>query len=184
MLRTILIYGSAAGVLVGGFLSATTILSQGHTGHGATAMAVGYLAMLVALSAVFLAIKAQRDGQGGGVIRFWPALGLGLGVSLIAGVFYVAAWELTLALTGMDFAGDYARAMVEQARAKGASGAALAKAVTEADAFRASYANPAIRWPMTFAEIFPVGVLVSLISAAVLRNPRVLPARRGAALVV
>src|SRR3546814_12654255 len=33
------------------------------------------------------------------------------------------------------------------------------------------------RLPMTFVEIFPVGVLVSLVSAAVLRNPRVLPAR-------
>ena len=29
---------------------------------------------------------------------------------------------------------------------------------------------------MTFAEIFPVGVLVSLVSALVLRNPRALPA--------
>ena len=30
---------------------------------------------------------------------------------------------------------------------------------------------------MTFIEMFPVGVLVSLITAAVLKNPRVLPAR-------
>jgi hypothetical protein len=30
---------------------------------------------------------------------------------------------------------------------------------------------------ITFIEIFPVGVLISLISAAVLRNSRVLPAR-------
>jgi hypothetical protein len=47
----------------------------------------------------------------------------------------------------------------------------------EMDAFRVQYANPLFRLPMTFAEIFPVGVLVSLISAAILRNPRVLPAR-------
>jgi hypothetical protein len=31
---------------------------------------------------------------------------------------------------------------------------------------------------MTFVEIFPVGVLVSLVSVALLRNPRFLPARR------
>jgi hypothetical protein len=30
---------------------------------------------------------------------------------------------------------------------------------------------------MTFIEIFPVGVLIALISAALLRNPRMLPAR-------
>jgi hypothetical protein len=34
--------------------------------------------------------------------------------------------------------------------------------------------------PMTFIEMFPVGVLVSLISAGVLRNSRVLPASGGA----
>jgi len=44
--------------------------------------------------------------------------------------------------------------------------------------FKTMYANPAYRLPMTFVEIFPVGVLVSLMSAAVLRNSRVLPARR------
>ncbi len=39
------------------------------------------------------------------------------------------------------------------------------------------YAKPWYRMPMTFAEIFPVGILVSLVSAALLRNPRFLPAR-------
>ena len=43
--------------------------------------------------------------------------------------------------------------------------------------FRASYADPLYRLPMTFAEIFPVGLLISLVSAAALRNPRVLPRR-------
>jgi hypothetical protein len=31
--------------------------------------------------------------------------------------------------------------------------------------------------PMTLTEIFPLGVLLSLISATLLRNPRVLPKR-------
>jgi hypothetical protein len=39
------------------------------------------------------------------------------------------------------------------------------------------YSNPLYRLPITFVEMFPVGVLISLISAAVLRNSRVLPAR-------
>ena len=47
----------------------------------------------------------------------------------------------------------------------------------EMDQFAVQYENPLFRLPMTFAEIFPVGVLVSLVSALVLRNPRVLPAR-------
>ena len=43
--------------------------------------------------------------------------------------------------------------------------------------FADMYANPIFRIPMTFTEIFPVGVLVSLVSALLLRNSRVFPAR-------
>ena len=181
MLRTILTYGAVAGLIVGLPMIAQVVALKGNMPHGALGMAIGYTTMLVALSAVFLAIKRRRDVEGGGAIRFWPAFGLGLGVSLVAGVFYVAAWEIAQAATGMDFGGDWARGMVASARAKGLTGPALAKVQAEAAAFRATYANPLMRWPMTFMEIAPVAVLVSLISAAVLRNPRVLPARPAAA---
>src|SRR3546814_7612547 len=62
-----------------------------------------------------------------------------------------------------------------QARADGADAAALAELRAQMESFKTLYANPMFRLPMTFVEIFPVGVLVSLVSAAVLRNPRVLP---------
>ena len=85
MLRYILIYGVIAGAIVGVPLSVLTLTMSGqammHYG-----MLVGYLIMLIALSAVFLAIKRHRDVDLGGVIRFWPALALGLGVSVVAGV--------------------------------------------------------------------------------------------------
>src|SRR5690606_24219652 len=122
-------------------------------------------------------IKHQRDTAGGGVIRFWPAFGLGLAISLVASLIYVAAWELSLALVDNDFAAMFAGQMVERAKEKGLSGEALAAAVEQARGFEAMYRNPWLRMPMTFVEIFPVGVLVSLVSALVLRNPRVLPAR-------
>ncbi len=77
----------------------------------------------------------------------------------------------------MDFAKDYADALIAEERAKGVSGAALAKFTAEMEAFKTSYANPLYRWPMTFSEIFPVGILVSLVSAGLLRNSRFLPAR-------
>jgi hypothetical protein len=179
MLRNILTFGVIGGLIAGGALSLSTIYMQHHTPQS-WSMVIGYLMMLVALSTVFIAIKRQRDIDQGGVIRFWPALAMGLGISVIASIIYVVAWEAAQALAHYDFAGDYARSMVEHARARGDS-AALAKATAEANAFKIQYANPLYRWPMTFAEIFPVGVLVSLISAALLRNSRFMPARRAAA---
>ncbi len=180
MLRTILSYGLVAGLVVGGFLSAFVVLT-GDRIPASWGMLIGYLSMLVALSAVFIAIKRHRDDDLGGVIHFLPAFGLGLAISFVAGIVYALAWEATLAFTGMDFAGTYARHMIEQQKAKGLDGEALAKLVAEMDKFKSDYANPLHRLPMTFAEIFPVGVLVSLVSAALLRSPRFLPVRRGAA---
>ena len=70
--------------------------------------------------------------------------------------------------------------MVEQARASGADAQGMAAAAAQAAEFTEMYANPLFRVPMTFLEIFPVGILVSLMSAALLRNSRVLPARAPA----
>jgi Protein of unknown function (DUF4199) len=135
--------------------------------------------MLVALSAVFVAVKRHRDDDLGGVIRFWPALGLGLGISVVAGVIYVVSWETAVAISHLDFASSYANTLIAQQRAAGVHGEELKKFVASMDEFKRNYANPLYRWPMTFAEIFPVGVLVSLITAALLRNSRFLPARRA-----
>jgi hypothetical protein len=176
MLRYILIYGVIAGAVVGVPLSILTLTMSGQTmmHYG---MLIGYLIMLIALSAIFVAIKRHRDEDLGGVIKFWPALLLGLGISFVAGVIYVVAWEVSCAIAHVDFAAAYAKAMIAQEEAKGVSGAALARFKAEMDQFKIQYANPFYRWPMTFVEIFPVGVLVSLVSAGLLRNARFMPAR-------
>ncbi len=178
MLRTILKYGVIGGIVVA--IPTFTIPVQfRHNIPDSLAMAIGYATMLVALTAVFLGIKHQRDVVQGGVIKFLPALGVGLAISIVASIFYVLAWELVLAVTHMDFAGDYANGTISHAKAKGLSGAALAKLVKQMDDFRRSYADPVYRMTMTFTEIAPVGLLVSLVSAGLLRNSRFLPARRG-----
>jgi hypothetical protein len=174
MLKRILIYGTIAGLIVGVPLFTVSVATTGHSPYG---MVLGYSIMLIALSAVFVAIKRHRDADLGGVIGFWRAFGLGLAISVIAAVFYVLAWESALAVTHMDFAGGYAKAVIAQQQAKGVSGDALARITAEMEQFKVQYANPLYRLPMTFAEIFPVGLLVSLISAGLLRNRRFLPAR-------
>jgi hypothetical protein len=126
-----------------------------------------------------MGIKRYRDVDLGGVIGFWRALALGLGISVVAGILYVISWETACAIAGIDFGASYSAAMIAQKKAAGVSGAALAKFIAEMNAFKVQYANPLYRWPMTFIEIFPVGVLVSLVSAALLRNRRFLPARRA-----
>ncbi len=176
MWQHILKYGVIAGLVVGIALF-TISVAYGGTPPPTYGMALGYLTMLIALSAVFVGVKRYRDAEQGGVIRFWPAFGMGLAISLIAGVFYVLAWEASMAVVDVDFAETFANGMIERQKAKGIDGAALAKLVADMEQFKVQYANPLYRLPMTFAEIFPVGALVSLVSAALLRNPRFMAAR-------
>ncbi|HYF23867.1 MAG TPA: DUF4199 domain-containing protein [Caulobacteraceae bacterium] len=175
MLRQILTYGAVAGLIVGVPMFAMT-LTVGHLPMP-WGMVVGYLVMLIALSAVFLGVKRRRDRDLGGVIRFWPALGMGLAISLVASILYVLSWEAATAISGLDFAAEYGETMLAQKRAEGASAAELAEMSAELQAWSVQYQNPLFRLPMTFSEIFPVGVLVSLITAALLRNSRFMPAR-------
>jgi hypothetical protein len=181
MFANIAKYGLIGGLVVG-IIDITMFVSMGDEPHHLQyGMLIGYTVMLVALSTVFLGIKRQRDHEQGGVIRFWPAFGMGVAISVIAGIFYVVAWEASQAISGADFASFYAQTMLEQARSEGKSAAELARMSAEFAQFKLNYANPMWRIPMIFTEIFPVGVLVSLISAALLRRPSFMPARRPVA---
>jgi len=170
MTRIILTYGLVSGaVIILGMLVAMAI--SGHS------LWLGYLIMLVALSAVLAGIKQYRDQTLGGVIKFRTALLLGLGIAVAASVAYVLVWEAYMALTHYTFMDNYVRHTLAAKRAAGVSGAAYQKLAAEMETMRRNYANPLYRMGETFLEIFPVGLLVALASAALLRNPRFLPAR-------
>lgn len=76
-----------------------------------------------------------------------------------------------------DFIAAYSKFLLDDARAHGAGPAEMEKAAAEAADFARMYGNVFYRMAFTFIEIFPVGILVSLTSAALLRNSRLLPAR-------
>lgn len=176
MFGTALRYGTISGAVIVGVILLGLRFGDQHGSGVFSSEWFGYLVMIVALSTIFLAIRDYRNKTLGGVIKFLSALGLGLMIAAIAGLAYVIAWEIYLWATHYVFMDRYVASMIEHARASGMSGAALDAKIAELNALKASYANPLFRVPMTFLEIFPVGVLVALISAAVLRNPKVLPA--------
>lgn len=177
MLRIIGTYGVIGGLIVIlGMAIGMTLLPEG----GSAGMAVGYLAMLIAMSMVFMGVRNYRDTVGGGVIRFWPAFGLGLGIALIASLFYVAAWEVYLWQTGYMFMDDYIAGTLATMRADGKSAAEVAAFSASMEEFKTTYAQPHLRVLITLSEIAPVGLLVALVSAALVRNPRIFPARARA----
>ncbi|MCW3836565.1 DUF4199 domain-containing protein [Sphingomonas canadensis] len=175
MLKKILTYGAIAGLIAGAPMLALTAWAdriQPELG-----MVIGYLTMLIAFSTVFVAIKRWRDVEGGGVVRFWPALGMGLGIVALGSLIYAIAWEIALATAGSDFMAEYAAGVIAERKAQGASAAEIAALTAQMESFRAQYANPLFRFAITLTEILPVGLPVALVSAGLLRNPRFLPAR-------
>ncbi|MDO8801992.1 DUF4199 domain-containing protein [Phenylobacterium sp.] len=173
MTRTILTYGLISGVVA--ITGIVTSIMLAPDGHGS--MLVGYLIMLVALSSILVAVKQYRDGVLGGVIRFRTAFLMGLGIAVVASLAYVAGWEAYLAATGYRFMPEMVAETLAAKRAAGVTGAEYAKVAAEMQAMARAYENPLYRMPMTAAEIFPVGLLVALVSAGLLRMPGFLPAR-------
>jgi hypothetical protein len=173
MARYALIYGLLSGVVI--VLVIIAGMTLGGFGHS---LWFGYLVMVVALTFIFVGVKRYRDVEGGGVVRFWRALALGLSIAGVAAIAYVAVWEVYLALTHYAFMDEYIAGMMRNAQAHGVTGARLAALKAEAENMRAIYANPLLRMGMTAAEIAPVGIIVAIFSAGLLCFPRVLPARR------
>ncbi len=163
MKRLIFLYGPVAGFII-------IVINTISLEYGRGQAWLGFLVMFIAFSMIFVAIRQYREDTLGGVISFRTAFQIGLGISVVAGIVYVAIWELYLAINDYRFIETYSSAMVEAKRLDGASDAELTKATADAMQFREQYSNPMFRVPMTFLEVFPPGLLVSLAGAAFLRN--------------
>ena len=154
--------------LVYGLISGTIVILTMIAGFELTAsdsfvhtLWYGYLLMLVVLTIIFVGVKRYRDVECGGVIRFGRAFLLGLGMAVVASLAYVAIWEIYLAATGYH--------MLEAMVAGTPPGPERAE-------LEGMLFNPVVRVPFETLELFPVGLVVALVSAALLRNPRFLPA--------
>ncbi|OYW44087.1 MAG: hypothetical protein B7Z33_13380 [Sphingomonadales bacterium 12-68-11] len=173
-MRYVMIYGVLSGAIVVAVIVAG--LAFDLPSH-LQSMWFGYLIMVTALSLIFVGIKRYRDLECGGVVRFGRAFAVGLGIAAVAGAVYVAGWEAYLATAGQDFMAEYTAGVLAEMRASGASAAELAKAQADMAWAVELYRHPLQRMVITFTEIFPVGLVVALVSAAALRNPRVFPVR-------
>jgi len=176
MQKIAITYGILSGTITIATLILGLVVSDG--GSFLSSEIFGYLTMIVALSMIFIGIKRYRDQELGGVIRFLPAFAMGLAIAVIAAIIYTFVWELYLMTSGYDFIDSYVNSAIEAKRAAGLSADKLAQEIAALEEMRSDYGKIYIRVPMTFLEIFPVGLIIALLSAALLRNPKILPARQ------
>ncbi len=175
MRKIILTYGIIAGAIVSTMMLITMPLYESGTLKIDRGEIIGYTTMVVALSLIFFGIKSFRDNHLKGSITFGRAATVGLLITLIASIMYATSWEITLKTMKGDFVKQMTEKAIEKASKNGSDEKIIAKVQKQMDEFAAMYKNPFIRFSMTLMEIAPVGILISLLSAALLRRKERLP---------
>ncbi len=178
MRKVILTYGLQAGAIVSVLLLLGTALWVDGTISNDKGELIGYATMIVALSLVFFGVKSYRDNYLNGAIKFGKGFQVGILITLIAAFMYAGTWEVyyqakpELRTTFMD---KYIEQHLNKMKEQGASATEIEEQSKEMANMKELYKNPLLRFGITLTEILPVGIIITLISAAVLRRKEVLP---------
>lgn len=168
MKKTVLTFGLISGFIMIALMTLTLALSD-RIGFGHN-LVLGYTILIAGSLLVFFGIRSYRENIGGGQISFGRAFAVGILITLIASVCYVVTWEIIYFKFMPDFADKYAAYMIEKARAAGESAQKIQAIADEMKGMKATLNNPFLNAAFTFLEPFPIGLIVTLISAAILRK--------------
>ncbi len=170
MRKIVLTFGLIAGVI----LSAMMLLAlpfQDQIGFDRGAI-VGYTSMVLAFLMVFFGVRSYRDNVAGGRVSFGRAFAVGLLITAVASVCYVATWEVVYYRLAPDFMDKYSAYTVDKARKSGATEAEIAAREQQLAQFTAMYRNPLVNIAMTLLEPLPVGLVFTLVTAGVVSRKR------------
>lgn len=170
MKKTVLVYGLISGLISGGMLWISMwYMDSKDIPDFDGSMWLGYASMLLAFLLIYFAQASYRDNIGGGHITYGKAFQIGLLVTLISSIFYVVSWMVIYAYMVPDFMDKYQAYELRKLELSGTSPAVIAEKKKTMTAMMESYKNPIYRVAFTFLEIFPVGLIVSLISSFIVR---------------
>jgi hypothetical protein len=167
MKKTVLVFGLISGA-ISSLMMVATVPFADRIGFDKGAY-VGYTAMVLSFLLVYFGIRSYRD-NGNGQITFGKAFAVGLGITVISCIFYVVTWEILYFNFLPDFMDKYSTYMVEKLKTSGASAAVVQVKLEELKRYKELYQNPLFNAAMTFLEPLPIGLVITLISAAVLRK--------------
>lgn len=174
MKKNVIVFGLIAGLIVSVLmvLSMARCYSDPNLEHS---MLIGYASMVLAFSFIFVGIKNYRDKYNEGLISFGKAFRIGLYISLIASTIYVVVWLVDFYVFIPDFMDRYVAQALREAKSNGASATELAKQAKELAVNQQLYKNPIMVVLFTYMEILPVGIVVSLVAALILKRRPVAP---------
>jgi flagellar biosynthesis protein FliQ len=165
MKKNNLVFGIIAGMIVS-VMMVFSVSRTYTTGDFAPSIVIGYTSMIVAFSLIFVGMRNYRDKFNNGVITFGQAFRTGLYITLIASTMYVVAWLIMYYAFVPDFMDKYSEYALRESAAAGEG----PEKIEEVQTMRDLYRNPLMVILFTYMEILPVGLVISLISALILKK--------------
>jgi len=171
MKKNAIVFGSISGLILLIVLVTSTMLCYNNNDFSGN-MWLGYSSMLVAFSFIFVGIKNERDKHSGGYISFGKAFKVGLYIALVASSVYVVTWLVEYYVFIPDFMDKYTAHVLREATKDGLTAAELKSKNDELNMYKGMYKNPLGVVVLTYLEVLPIGLIIALIAAAILkRNP-------------
>ncbi|MGA2252579.1 DUF4199 domain-containing protein [Terracidiphilus sp.] len=168
MKKTVLTFGLIAGLVISVLMDGNVLLmNKIGSGHS---LVLGYITMVASFLLVYFGIRSYRDNTLAGQISFGRAFACGILITLITCVCYVATWEILYFNFIPHFMDGYFAAQIHAVQTSGLDPATVAAKVAKIQRSQQDYQNPVINMAYTFMEPLPVGLLITLISAVVLRR--------------
>jgi len=168
MKKTVLTFGLISGA-ISSLMMVATVPFADKIGFGHSYV-VGYTTIVLSFLLVFFGIRSYRDNVGNGQITFSKAFAVGISITLISCIFYVVTWEILYFNFLPDFMDKYGAYMIEKLKASGAGPAAIQAQLDQIKKYKEIEDNPLLNAAMTFIEPFPVGLVITLLSAAILKK--------------
>lgn len=169
MKKNILTFGLISGLIVSGLISITAICYQRQDFEGN--MVLGFSVMILAFAFIFVGIKNYRDKFNNGIISFGKAMQVGLSIAFIASTMYVLTWVIAYYNFMPDFMEVMTAQNIEKLKLdKQLTNAEMTAKVAEINNMKELYKSPLMVVLFTYLEIFPIGIIVTLISALILKR--------------
>jgi len=168
--KIVLTFGLISGAISAALMAVTTSLIS-RVGYDKAEL-IGYTGIVLSALVVFFGIRAWRETVGAGRIGFGRGLAVGLLITTISALCYVAAFQLLYFKLMPGWGDQFVASMIEKEEKAGATPERMGKVREQAAMIKRLLDQPLTNAAVSFIEPFPIGVVVSLVAAGVLRRGR------------
>lgn len=131
---------------------------------------LGYASILLAMLVVFFGIKSYRDRQLGGRLPFSKGFLMGVGISAVASAVLGLYVFIHIAWIDPQFEENYAVWEKQSIEASSATPEEKAVQIAKVDEMLEMTNGPFMQSLFMYGTVFVIGIVVSLISAAILKR--------------